>query len=265
MLRTADKPIDIPNIFTDRLPKKQTGWQLLTGIRYFNLRRCVISSAGANMTQFGKRVAVGHAVSPNRPGGRETDVAAALAVVKAGKLPSWTTLGPIKLVIGVLIFAAGLYFITVKYAGDIVRDIRLAGTWQVAYDLQAFDGSCTRHNFVVTLCSAKIRSKAELNQAPLESQFMMLFSGGGGEMLVPVRSTKDPSAIAIAYAAETKLTNRSISFLVMTITLAAMLIGLVSALASGRYKGGAAHLALLDAITELKVRAESTQTLSRTT
>ena len=160
--------------------------------------------------------------------------------------------------------AAGLCFFTVTYAGDIVRDIRLAGTRQVAYDLRAVSGSCTRYNFVVTRCSAKIQSNAEPNQAPVASEFMMLFSGGGGEMLVPVRSTKDPSAVAIAYATETKLFNRTVTFLVLAGSLALIAIGLVGALGSGRYEGGAAHLALLAGLGELQARAENMQTLSRT-
>jgi hypothetical protein len=221
------------------------------------LRHLIIGES--TMTQFGKRIATGPTVGPSRRGGQPHDGGAALAVVKTGKLPAWTTLGPIKLLVGVLIFAGGLYFITAKYAGDIIRDIRLAGTWQVAYDLRAFDGSCTRHNFVVTLCSAKIRSVAEPNQAPIESQFMMLFSGGGGEMLVPVRSTKDHSTVAIAYATDTKLTNRTMSFLVVACLLAAMLIGVISALATGRYRGGAAHRTLLADLMELKARAERMQ------
>jgi len=216
------------------------------------------------MTQFGKRIAVGHAVPQSRPGG-QSDVDAVLAVVKAGKLPAWTTLGPIKLAIGLLVVAAGLYFLTVNYAGDIVRDIRLAGTWQVAYDLQAVSGSCTRHNFVVTRCSAKIQSNAEPNRAPVASEFMMLFSGGGGEMLVPVRSTTDPSAVTIAYAAETKLFNRTMTFLVLAGALAAICIVFASSLATGRYKDGPAHQALLDGIAELQARAERAQTLSRGT
>ena len=215
------------------------------------------------MPEFGKRIAPGHAVSSSRSRG-QADVDAVLAVVKAGKLPSWTTAGPIKLVIGLLLVAAGLCFFTVTYAGDIVRDIRLAGTWQVAYDLRAVSGSCTRYNFVVTRCSAKIQSNAEPNQAPVASEFMMLFSGGGGEMLVPVRSTKDPSAVAIAYATETKLFNRTVTFLGLAGTLALIVIGLVGALGSGRYEGGAAHLALLAGLGELQARAESMQTLSRT-
>lgn len=216
------------------------------------------------MPEFGKRIAIGHAESPGRPGG-QADIDAALAVFKAGKLPNWTTAGPIKLFLGLLLVAAGLCFFTVTYAGDIVRDIRLRGTWQVAYDLRAVNGSCTRYNFVVTRCSAKIQSNAEPDQAPVASEFMMLFSGGGGEMLVPVRSTTDPSAVAIAYATETKLMNRTITFLVLAGALAALLIGLLGALGSGRYKGGAAHLALLAGIGELQARAERMQTLSSTT
>jgi hypothetical protein len=215
------------------------------------------------MAEFGKRIAISHAVSPSR--GSQADVGAALAVVKAGKLPVWTTTSPTTLVIGLLVVAAGLYFFTVTYARDMLRDIRLAGTWQVAYDLRAVSGSCTRHNFVVTRCSAKIQSNAEPDQAPVASEFMMLFSSGGGELLVPVRSTTDPSAVAIAYATQTKLLNRTMTFLVLTGALAAMFIGIVRALATGRYNGGAAHLTLLDEIGDLQARAESMQTLSRTT
>jgi hypothetical protein len=214
------------------------------------------------MTQFGKRIAVGHAVSPGRSGG-QADVDAALAAVQAGKLPVWTSAGPVKLFIGLLLAAAGLYFFIATYAHDIVRDIRLAGTWQAAYDLRAVNGSCTRHNFLVTRCSAKIQSNAAPNQAPVANEFMMLFSSGGGELLVPVRSTKDPSAVAIAYAAETKLLNRAMSFLVLTGALAAMFIGLACALATGRYNGGTAHRDLLDGIEELQARAER-QAFSRT-
>ena len=215
------------------------------------------------MPEFGKRIAVGHTASPSRPAGR-TDVDEALAAVTTGKLPAWTTAGPLKLFIGALAVAAGLYFITVTYAGGLLRDVRLAGTWQAAYDLRVVDGSCTRHNFVVTNCSAKILSNAEPNQAPVASEFLMLFSSGGGEVLVPVRSTTNPSVVAIAYAAQTKLLNRAITFIVLTGVLAAMLIGLLGALATGHYKGGAAHDDLIDGIAELQARAESAQAWSRT-
>lgn len=108
---------------------------------------------------------------------------------------------------------AGLYFLLANYGPNLLRDHRLAGTWQPAYDLQVTDGKCERTNFVVTVCSAKIKSVARPDQASIPHSFLMFFSGGGGEALVPVRSTTDRSAVSIFYAAETKLWNRTLSFI----------------------------------------------------
>ncbi len=97
-----------------------------------------------------------------------------------------------------------------------MRDHYLSGTWQPAYDLRTLDGKCERTNFVITTCTAKIKSVAMPDQAPISHSFLMLFSGGGGEILVPVRSTKDRTAVSIFYSAETKLWNRTFSFVFMT-------------------------------------------------
>ncbi|WP_157195815.1 hypothetical protein [Bradyrhizobium sp. YR681] len=101
---------------------------------------------------------------------------------------------------------------TRRYGPDILRDHRLSGTWQPAYDLRVTEGKCERTNFVITFCSSKIISVARPDQAPVTHKFMMLFSGGGGEVLVPARSTTDRTAVSILYAAEAKLWNRTISF-----------------------------------------------------
>lgn len=123
------------------------------------------------------------------------------------------TRSPIRWFLVCLACIAALYALLVNYGPDIIRDHRLAGTWQPAYDLQAIEGRCKRTNFVVTLCTAKIRSVARPDQAPIDHSFFMLFSGGGGEALVPVRSTTDRAAVSIAYTAETKLWNRTLSFI----------------------------------------------------
>ena len=119
---------------------------------------------------------------------------------------------PIRWLIVLLACGAMLYGLVVSYGPDILRDHRLAGTWQPAYDLQATEGRCERTNFVITRCSAKIKSVARPDQAPTTHNFLMLFAGGGGEALVPVRSTTDRNAVSIFYAAETKLWNRTLSF-----------------------------------------------------
>jgi hypothetical protein len=120
---------------------------------------------------------------------------------------------PFRWLIALLACGAMLYGLIASYGPDIVRDHRLAGTWQPAYDLRATEGKCERTNFVITFCRAKIRSVATPDLAPTDHRFMMLFTGGGGEALVPVRSTKDRTAVSIHYAAEAKLWNRTLSLL----------------------------------------------------
>jgi hypothetical protein len=112
-----------------------------------------------------------------------------------------------------------LYGLVYSYGPDIVRDLRLSGTWQPAYDLRAMDGECKRKSFIITFCTAKIKSVARPDQAPIEHSFMMLFSGGGGEAMVPVRSTVNRAAVSIHYSAETKLWNRTLSFIASAVIL----------------------------------------------
>jgi hypothetical protein len=126
---------------------------------------------------------------------------------------------PFRWFIALVAFGAMLYGLVFSYGPDIVRDQRLSGTWQPAYDLRAMDGECKRTNFVITFCSAKIKSVAMPDQAPIEHRFMMLFSGGGGEAMVPVRSTVNRAAVSLYYSAETKLWNRTLSFIASTVIL----------------------------------------------
>ncbi len=131
---------------------------------------------------------------------------------------------PFRPALALIVCGILLYFLTVTYGPDIIRDHRLAGTWQPAYDLRATDGKCKRMNFVVTFCSANIRSVAKPDQAPVAYEFMMLFASGSGEALVPVRSTKDRAAVSILYAAETELWNRTLSFVLIAGAFAAFCI-----------------------------------------
>ncbi|MCP3379309.1 MULTISPECIES: hypothetical protein [unclassified Bradyrhizobium] len=161
-------------------------------------------------------------------GKRQSGVGAAAQAVNAGATVTSSPVAnemaggvsPLRWFIILVACSAGLYFHLVSYGPDLWRDHRLAGTWQPAYDLQVTDGKCERFNFVITTCNAKIKSVARPDQAPIPHSFMMLFSSGGGEALVPVRSTTDRSAVSIFYAAETKLWNRTLSFVVLAGMLA---------------------------------------------
>ena len=164
---------------------------------------------------FGKRQSGSGAATLN------ADMAGARGDGETGPAPG----SPIKWLIVFVAIAAMFYGLFVSYGPDILRDHRLAGTWQPAYDLQAMEGKCERTNFVITFCSVKIRSVALPDQAPTNYRFVMLFSSGGGEALVPVRSTTDRNAVSIAYAAETKLWNRTLSFVVATGFLVLFAVG----------------------------------------
>ena len=179
------------------------------------------------------------------------DYDAARTVLKTGKSPPWTRNGPIALVVFSVLFLGLAGAMTYIYGGDLLRDTRLAGTWTPAPDWRALDAHCTSYEHIVTLCDATLmRADAETVRAQ-RNRFMMAFSSGGGEFIVPVRSTKDPEAISLGYAAQDKLVNRVITFLVAFATLiGAALVG-AGRLASGRYKGGRAHTELMAGIVAI--------------
>jgi len=204
------------------------------------------------MAEFGKRK------SPGKPAGQaasptqQPDVAEALKALKQGRLPPWTKAGPAQLLIGVVFVAAVFVFAFLPAGPDIWRDHRLAGTWRPAYELQARDGRCTTYEFVLTSCSASIVSMAEPDAAAKDVSFLMLFTTGAGESLTPVRSTLDPSAVTVGYAAETELWNRTLTFVLFCASLILAVYAMLRALVRGQYKGGSQHLALLAGLETLK-------------
>ena len=195
------------------------------------------------MAEFGRRKP--QSAYPAQARRRPADLATAVAVVKAGNLPHWARVGPLRIVLVLLATAGGFWLLILPYAGDLLRDHRLAGTWQPAYDMKVTEGRCTRYQLPVTICEAKIKSLPEPDRSPLTIRSMMAFSSGGGEALLPMRSMVDPSAITIAYVAETKLLNRTLTFIVLAGGSAAVFLSAVTALLRGRYVGGTAHRDLL--------------------
>jgi hypothetical protein len=224
-----------------------------------NLRCGFIWAWEEVMAEFGKRGVARDPRALSQPVAASPDLAVALAAVKTGRLPYWANVGPVRIVVILLAAAATFWWLILPYAGDILRDHRLAGTWQPAYDMQVTDGRCTRHNFILTVCNATLKSRAEPNQTPLQIGFMMAFSSGSGQPLLPVRSTVDPARLTVAYAAETQLLNRTLTFIVMAGGLATAFLTGLSALLQGRYVGGAAHRALMAGLEDLKARVQTAQ------
>ena len=171
-----------------------------------------------------------------------------LAQIEKGRMPPWANLskmqlGGFLLLIPALVLAA-LWF----YGPGVVRDLRHAGTFTTATDLRATDGDCRRHVFLVTLCSARLRSVYGAEPVR-DTSFMMFFRSGDGVRMIPVRSTADPSVVGISYATSDVLTNRTVSLLGVTVFFAWLWAVFLGCIRKGRYKGGPAHQAVLQFAT----------------
>lgn len=203
------------------------------------------------MGDFGKRGRQSAATSRHTASARQESAAAPpdliskrdLKYIDKGYGPAWANLSRLQLMVFVLLLPALALAAIWCYGPDIVRDLRYAGTFTVATDLRATEGKCTRHAFMVTLCSAKIRSMR--GEAERSSAFMMFFRSGDGAQLVPVRSTANASVVGIRYAVSDVLINRTLSLLGGTMFFGWIWLMLFDCVRKGRYKGGPAHAALV--------------------
>jgi len=169
------------------------------------------------------------------------------AAVARAELPPWTRQGRLMLLAGLLVVLATASAMTLNYAGELFRDLRLAHTWRTALDVRVEAPFCMSAWYVFTLCDATLVPSNEDNARPYRTQFLLSFSPEGGEFLVPVRSTADPRALATRQSADEKLSNRALTFGLAFVALLGIAISCIRRLASGRYRGGSAHLALLAA------------------
>ena len=189
------------------------------------------------MAQFGKRGLIHDQSAKTRfpaPAANVLRASQATPMVDAAFV---TATMSVKSIMFLLAAAAGFWFCILPYAGDIIRDHRLSGTWQPAYDMQVVDARCKRYNFIVTLCSARMKSRARPDQAQSAIGYMMAFSRGD-EPVVPVRSTTDPSAVSLSSAAVTHLANRTMTFLVLGGGFAASILCSLFLLLAGRSAEG---------------------------
>lgn len=166
-----------------------------------------------------------------------------LKAIEKGQMPAWVNMSRLRLIGFLLLLPAVMLPAIWFYGPDVVRDIRYAGTFMVADDLRATDGKCTRYAFLVTLCSAKIRS-VQGGEAH-DSAFMMLLRSGDGVQMVPVRSTADASIVGMQYVVSDVLINRAVSLLAVTAFLGWLWWVFLDCVRKGRYQGGPAHAALL--------------------
>jgi hypothetical protein len=167
-----------------------------------------------------------------------------LKALEKGQLPAWTNMSRMKL-LGMAFFVAAMVAGAVAlYGPEVARDLRYAGTFRVADDLQATEGRCKRYMFLVSLCSAKIHSVRNERSAT-STEFLMFFHSGDGEAMIPVRSSVDASAVGLQYAVSDVLLNRTLSLLGIILFFGWVAWLLLDLVRKGRYKDGPAYEAIM--------------------
>ena len=131
---------------------------------------------------------------------------------------------------------------TVYYGTGVVRDLRYAGTYSVAFDLRATEG--TLQALYVPGDGLHRQDHSMGRDQPETTAFLMFFRSGDGADLIPVRSSLDASAIGVRYAVEGVLLNRTLSLLAITLFFGWLAWTLLNNVRKGRYKDGPAYEAL---------------------
>jgi FtsH-binding integral membrane protein len=166
-----------------------------------------------------------------------------LKALERGQLPVWTNMSQLKLLSLALFVAAMVLGALAYYGPELVRDLRHAGTFRVADDLRATEGTCKRYVFLVSLCSVKIHSVTS-ERSTSSTEFLMFFRGGDGAAMIPVRSSVDASAVSIQYAVSDVLLNRILSLLGITLFFGWIAWMFLDCVRKGRYKDGPGHEAI---------------------
>jgi len=166
-----------------------------------------------------------------------------LKALERGQLPVWTNMSQLKLLSLALFVAAMVLGALAYYGPELARDLRHAGTFRVADDLRATEGTCKRYVFLVSLCSVKIHSVTS-ERSTSSTEFLMFFRGGDGAAMIPVRSSVDASAVSIQYAVSDVLLNRTLSLLGIALFFGWIAWMFLDCVRKGRYQDGPAHEAV---------------------
>ena len=166
-----------------------------------------------------------------------------LKALEKGRLPVWTNMSQLKLLGFALLMVAMALGALGYYGPELARDLRHAGTFSVAGDLRATDGTCKRYMFLVSLCSAKIHSVMN-ERSTSSTQFLMFFRSGDGADMIPVRSNVDASVVGIQYAVSDVLLNRILSLVGITLFFGWAAWFFLDCVRNGRYKDGPGHEAV---------------------
>ena len=166
---------------------------------------------------------------------------------KTVKQPAWLS-PPVRAYLVLIAISASLIaWLAWLYGAEIIRDHRHAGTYRIARDIKVEQGSCQRVLFLVTFCLAEMSTPIEINgylgKLTIYSRAMVSLTETGGQPMVAMRSSIEPTAVGIKYMTEDSLLNRTLTLLFLLLPLAYGLAYSLFCLTTGRYVGGGGGVA----------------------
>ena len=197
-------------------------------------------------TAFGRRdVPRGGTIQRASPVKRAPVVSAPAAAYEAAAEPArvpsspphWVQVSLSKTVLCIFFFAAMIGLLVHLQAPSLMRDVRLAGTYEIDLLVEVNHGKCEGYT-IIHFCDVSLTWDDNGTAVTEDTRFIVTAFSVGRQPLIPVRSSADPQAISVDYAVNGALQNRVWSFLFWVGVCAAGMITMIVRLLTGRYQGG---------------------------
>jgi hypothetical protein len=127
------------------------------------------------------------------------------------------------LIISVILGAAALFMAT-KYMGDLVKDIRIAGTPMVLSEASVTKASCDRYNYLVSACSIAFADPKAAGQA--QQLDYLMFGSFAGERIVLLQPHSYPGIVTSNVGID-HIGNRAATLIGLLGTIALIVLGML--------------------------------------
>lgn len=153
--------------------------------------------------------------------------------------PHWVNLSFSRLLFSAMFCSAMLAFGLYLQMPYLMRDAHLAQTYELDLSVKVNHGDCTGFT-ILHFCEVSFTTENNGITQTENTHFFVTALDIDKQLLMPVRSTADASAISVDYAVNEALPNRIWSMIIWGLLGVALILNLVFLLVMGRYQGGPA-------------------------
>jgi|SRR5215470_15460418 len=100
-----------------------------------------------------------------------------------------------KMLFALLFFGAVAVFLAVTYVGDLISDLRVAGSPMVPSEARVLSADCTRYNFLVSACTIAYADPRSAQPDQRKKLEYLMFGSVAGERYYLLQPQSDPSIV----------------------------------------------------------------------